>query len=113
MHPVNRHSFNPYAIIAVGTTQAPVWRQDFLTKVEDTWNNGGDVWVSKRVLSQRPLADWNWVEGDDKSVSWSDVYNFFSQLEFDQSVGGDDGFALLAPSNRNRAVLRVLASEEK
>src|SRR6185369_3903417 len=41
-HPVNRHTFNPYAIIAVGTTQAPVWRQDFLTKVEETWNNGGD-----------------------------------------------------------------------
>jgi hypothetical protein len=112
-HPVNRHSFNPYAIIAVGTTQAPVWRSDFLTKVEETWNNGGDVWVSKRVFSQRPLADWNWVEGDDKSVSWTDVYNFFSKLEFEQSVGGDDGFSLLTPSDRNRAVLRVLASEEK
>lgn len=112
-HPVNRHSFNPYAIIAVGTTQAPVWRQDFLTKVEETWNNGGDAWVSKRVLSERPLADWNWVEGDDKSVSWADVYSFFSKLEFEQSVGGDDGFALLTPSDRNRAILRVLASEEK
>ena len=112
-HPVNRHSFNPYAIIAVGTTQAPVWRQDFLTKVEEAWDNGGDVWVSRRVFSQRPLADWNWVEGDDKSVAWADVYKFFSQLEFSQSVGGDDGFALLTPSDRNRAVLRVLASEEK
>ncbi|MEN3329569.1 MAG: hypothetical protein V7638_4376 [Acidobacteriota bacterium] len=112
-HPVNRHSFNPFAIVAVGTTQAPVWRQDFLTKVEEAWNSGGDVWVSKRVFSQRPLADWNWVEGDDKSVSWADIYNFFSQLEFAQSVGGDDGFALLTPSDRNRAVLRVLAREEK
>ncbi len=112
-HPVNRHNFNPYAIIAVGTTQAPVWRQDFATKVEETWNDGGDVWVSRRVLSERPLAHWNWVEGDDKSVSWADVYSFFSQLEFGQSVAGDDGFALLTPSDRNRAVLRVLASEEK
>lgn len=112
-HPVNRHNFNPYAIIAVGTTQAPVWRQDFATKVEETWNEGGDVWVSRRVLSERPLAHWNWVEGDDKSVSWADVFKFFSQLEFEQSVGGDDGFALLTPSIRNRAVLRVLSSEEK
>jgi hypothetical protein len=112
-HPVNRHKFNPFAIIAVGTTQAPVWRQDFLTKVEEAWNEGGDVWVSKRAYSQRPLADWNWVEGDDNSVSWADVYNFFSKLEFEQSVGGDDGFVLLTPSVRNRAVLRALASEEK
>jgi hypothetical protein len=112
-HQVNRHSFNPYAIVAVGTTQAPVWRQDFAAKVEETWNNSGDVWISRRVLSQRPRADWNWVEGDDKSVSWTDVFNFFSQLEFGQSVGGDDGFVLLAPSDLNRAILRELASERK
>lgn len=105
-HPVNRVSFNPYAIIAVGTTQAPRWREDFAAKAEETWNEEGDVWVSRRVLSPRPRSEWNWVEGDDKNVSWSDVYNFFSQLEMGQAVGGEDGFALLPPSDKNRAVLR-------
>jgi hypothetical protein len=112
-HPVNRISFNPYAIVAVGTTQAPVWRQDFAAKVEETWNNGGDVWISKRVFSPRPLPDWNWVEGDDKSVSWTDIFNFFSKLEVGQSVGGDDGFALLPPSEQNHEVIKGLTADRK
>lgn len=112
-HPVNRFSFNPNAIVAVGTTQAPQWRQDFATKVEETWNKPGDVWISRRVLSPHPQSDWNWVEGDDKSVSWIDIFNFFSKLELGQSVGGDDGFALLPPSEKNREVLRGFANERK
>ncbi len=104
-HPDNRVSYNPYAIVAVGTTQAPLWRQDFAAKTEETWSQGGDVWVSKRVLSSRPLPEWNWVEGDDKSVSWPDINTFFSRLEFGHSVGGEDGFALLPPSENNRAML--------
>ena len=104
-HPDNRVSYNPYAIVAVGTTQAPMWRQDFATKAEETWSQGGDVWISKRVLSSRPLSGWNWVEGDDKSVSWTEINAFFSRLEFGQSVGGDDGFVLLAPSADNRTML--------
>ncbi len=112
-HPVNRINFSPYAIVSTGTTQAPVWRQDFAAKVEEAWSQSGDVWVSKRVLSPRPHAEWNWVEGDDKSVSWTDIFNFFSKLEMGQSVGGDDGFSLLPPSEKNREVLRKFSSEMK
>lgn len=112
-HPVNRISFSPYAIVAVGTTQVPVWRQDFATKVEGTWKEAGDVWVSRRVLSSRPRPEWNWVEGDDKSVSWTDIFNFFSKLEMGQSVGGEDGFALLPPSEKNREVLSNFRREQQ
>jgi hypothetical protein len=113
-HPVNRLGYiNPYAIIALGTTQAPVWRQDFATKAKATWDQGGDVWVSRRVLSPRPRSEWKWVEGDDKNVAWTDIYLFFSQLEMNKSVGGEDGFSLLLPSERNRAFLTQLAPEQK
>ena len=113
-HPVNRGAYiNPVAIIALGTTQVPVWRQDFATKAEETWGQGGDVWVSRRVLSQRPRPEWNWVEGDDKNVSWADVPSFFSKLEMGQSVGGEDGFFLLPPSEKNRAFLGEAARQGK
>lgn len=112
-HPVNRFSFNPYAIVAVGTTQAPVWRQDFSAKVEEAWKQSADVWVSRRVLSPRPRSEWNWVEGDDKSVSWTDIFNFFSKLEMGRSVGGEDGFALLPPSEKNREVLSSFRTEQQ
>jgi hypothetical protein len=111
-HHVNRVSYNPYAIVAVGTTQAPLWRQDFAAKAEETWSQGGDVWVSMRVLSRRPLSEWNWVEGDDKSVTWPDINDFFSGLEFGQSVGGEDGFALLLPSEKNRTILAAQSDRE-
>jgi hypothetical protein len=105
-HPQNRNPYTPYAVIALGSTQVPIWRQDFASKVEDTWNRNGDVWITRRVLSAKPHSDWNWVEGDDENVAWNDIYSFFTQLEMGQSVGGEDGFMLLTPSEKNRAFLK-------
>ena len=56
-------------------------------------------------MSARPQAHWNWVEGDDKRVSWTDVYSFFIGFELGESVGGDDGFVRLLPSERNKSLL--------
>ncbi len=69
------------------------------------WDAGGDVWFSKRLLSERPRAEWNWVEGDDRRVAWVDLPAFFSQFEMGESVGGDNGFVLLQPTQRNRDYL--------
>lgn len=66
--------------------------------------------MSRRVLFERPARDWNWVEGDERSVSWPDFKQFFSQLKMGQSVGGEDGFMLLVPVEENAVVLRQLAS---
>ena len=106
LHPINRAgSLSVDAIVAPGTIQVPWWRQIFGSRTLAAWSAGGDVWVSKRVLSSRPRSEWIWVEGDDPRVLWADIYGFFSGLQMGRSVGGDDGFALLLPSPRNREFL--------
>jgi len=110
LNPINRDgNLKVSSLIEVGGKSASEWRQDFALRAQTAWNQDGDVWVTRRVLSPRPAADWNWVEGDDKRVSWADFHSFFSQLEFGESVGGDDGFTMVVPSAKNRMVLSQLS----
>jgi hypothetical protein len=95
-------------LIALGHASAPKWRSDFAGNAEDAWARGGKVWISRRVLSRRPEAEWDWVEGDEKSVRWSDLPAFFEPFELGPTVGGDDGFAALAPTPHNEQLVRPL-----
>ena len=105
-NPINRAgNLKVSSLIEVGGKAVPQWRQEFALRAQTAWSQGGDVWVTRRVLSPRPQADWNWVEGDDKRVSWSDFHSFFLQLELGESVGGDDGFVLVVPSAKTELVL--------
>ena len=109
LHPTNRGGLlSVYHVVEPGTTQVLQWRQGFAAQARSVWAAGGDVWVSRRVLSPRPRSEWNWVEGADPRVSWADVYGFFSCLEIGRSVSGDDGFALLLSSPKNRESLSRL-----
>lgn len=109
-HPVNRHGpFEMDALVTPGTAQAAEWREDFAARVQRVWAAGGDVWVSRRVLTERPRPEWNWVEGDERNVSWSDFRRFFSELEEGESRGGEDGFMLVARTPKNEQVLGQLA----
>lgn len=113
-HPINRAgSLSSYHVVEAGTTEVLDWRQRFAARTLSVWAAGGDVWVSRRVLSPRPRSEWNWVEGGDPRVSWADIYGFFSRLEMGRSVGGDDGFALLLSSPKNREALRRLSEREQ
>ncbi|MEN3329568.1 MAG: hypothetical protein V7638_4375 [Acidobacteriota bacterium] len=96
------------ALVTPGTTTTVDWRQGFATQAEETWSRGGDMWVSQRAFSPRPLPDWNWAEGDEKRVSWPDFQKFFSQLELGEAVGGPDGFVLILPTEKNREFLQRL-----
>ena len=103
LNPVNRNSnLRIGALISPGEPEVARWQQEFSERAQMIWGNGGDVWISRRLLSEKPRPEWNWVEGDDRRVSWSDLYRYASRLEVGQSVGGDDGFVLLAPSEQNR-----------
>ena len=93
------HSPNPQK---PGEPEVDHWQQALDSQVESIWARGGDVWLSRRLLSPRPRSDWNWVEGDDPRVSWNDLYRYASKLELGPSVGGDDGFVLLLPTEQNR-----------
>lgn len=102
---VRSHKLKVGSLVEVSGKDAPQWRKTFAAQAQSAWNDGGDVWVTSRVLSARPKADWNWVEGDDKRVSWNDVHQFFSQLDVGESIGGEDGFVLVLPSAKTKLIL--------
>ena len=69
------------------------------------------MWLSERLFSARPLRDWNWVEGADDRISWTDIHLFFSHMEVGERVGQSDSFVKLLPSDQNRALLFELAEK--
>lgn len=99
-----------FDIVDRNSPNAPRWRQIFAADALAVWSRGGDMWVSKEAFSPRP--DSAWVEGDDPTVPWPDVPGFFTTLDTSRSVGGENGFLLLAPSSHNRQILTQLAAEE-
>ncbi|HEV7397391.1 MAG TPA: hypothetical protein VGN86_12840 [Pyrinomonadaceae bacterium] len=96
-----------YSLVEVGARRLDTWREDFAKQTFAAWQSGGGVWVSRRLLSRAPQSDWNWVEGDDPRVSWNDLYSFFAPLQFERSVGGEDGFILLARNDQNWKTLSL------
>jgi hypothetical protein len=110
---INRSdAFHIYALVIPGNSDVTRWRESFASRALITWQVGGDMWISHRLLCRTPQPDWNWVEGDDNRVSWSDLDPFFSRLQYGESVGGDDGFVLLLPSTENQSQLIVLKPKE-
>ena len=106
LDPFNRsRSFRVLMIIETGHSDVPMWKATFSRNTLGAWERQGNVWVSRRVFSPSPQPGWNWVEHDDPRISWKDLSPFFSRLEYEQCVGGSDGFCLLAPSSANRQFL--------
>lgn len=113
-NPVNRaQNLHIGSVITPGRSEAAAWREDFLKSSESVWKNKGDIWLSTRLFASSPKSEWNWVEGDTPDISWTDLYNLFSQLELGQSIGGDDGFVLLLPSEQNKEIMSRAALEAK
>jgi hypothetical protein len=101
-----RSELNVRPTLAIGTEQIERWREEFAAQTLASWQGEGDVWVSNRALAARPLSAWYWVEGDDPRVSWKDLHEFFSRLDFERQAGGEDGFSLLARSEKNEQSLK-------
>jgi hypothetical protein len=111
--PINRSgALNLYPILTPGNSDFGRWRENFASHAMHAWRTGGDIWISNRLFHPTPQADWNWVEGDDNRVSWSDLDPFFSRLKYGESIGGDDGFVLLLPSTENQNLLGALDLKE-
>jgi hypothetical protein len=111
-HPSNRPSPVPiFCVFEPGNARMNVWREDFAARVIKAWNDGGTVWVSKRFITERPSPEWNWVEGDDRRISWAGSREFFRQFEYNRDSGGADGFVALQRSEANRNhLLPLIAS---
>lgn len=114
LNPVNRKSkLLNYPLLNPGTPQTQRWRQAFAANVATTWNAHADVWISKRLLSSRPKADWDWIEHSDPNVKWKDLYEFFSQFDFGSDVDGEDGFVQLPPTQKNAAIIDSLQATSR
>ncbi len=96
-----------YEIISFGTPSLPVWRQEFADNANTAWARGGEVWISKRAWQPEPRREWNWVENEDRRVSWKHIAAFFNALATDGDLGGSDGFLRVPPNQANRTLLET------
>ena len=105
-HPLNRRGqLEVYNVLEPGAARIVTWRADFARTAQTAWAAGGDVWLSRRFFAPRPQAEWNWVEGDERRVTWADLPQFFAQFDTGDAVGDVDGFVLLARTPRNEELL--------
>jgi hypothetical protein len=81
------------------------WRSDFACMTLTSWENGGEIWITRRVLANIPERSWMWIEGDEPGNPWEGLHRFFAGLERGEERGGVDGFFLLAKTDRNSSVL--------
>jgi hypothetical protein len=109
LDPINLDTtWRTYNVLEINTERLATWREDLAMRVLSTWQRGGTVWMPMRFLRAQPRPEWNWVEGDDKRVKWTDLPQFFSQFESGPVVNGEDGFLLLPDSPKNRGILEAL-----
>jgi hypothetical protein len=100
-----------YDVLEINTERLATWRRDLAKRVLTRWEKGGTVWIPVRFLSPRPQPDWNWVEGDDPRIKWTDLPTFFSRLDREPAVGGQDGFAKLEDDSNNREILQEVVRQ--
>jgi hypothetical protein len=91
--------------VELGNQRTPLWKEDFTARVLQRIRKGEPVWISKRLLREIPLPEWEWTEGDDPNVRWREFPMFFRALDYTHDVGGEDGFQLLSSTARNSARL--------
>jgi hypothetical protein len=94
-----------YDVLEINTARLATWREDFAARVLKGWQSGGVVWLPMRFFRDKPDPQWNWAEGDDTRVKWTDLPTFFSQFQIGPVVGGVDGFAPFLDTPANRAML--------
>jgi hypothetical protein len=95
-----------YEVADPGNNSILTWQHDSACRILLAWNNGGNAWLSMRLLAPRPQPSWNWAEYDDRHIRWVDLPEFFSQLATDTQIGEEDGFRRVARTEDNRRLLQ-------
>lgn len=102
-HPISQR-YGDFTDNAIGLR----WPHGFAEKTLGAWDAGGDIWISKRLLTPQPQPRWNWAEGSDQQPLWHNVYTFYTRLEQGPAIGDHDGFVQILPSAANKHVLRSI-----
>lgn len=104
--PENRqHALPFYHVIEPAAARVETWRSDAACRVLQAWHEGGEAWLSVRLLAARPKPEWEWVEHDDNRVQWKDLPAFFQRWRTDETIGTTDGFARVTEDSENRALI--------
>lgn len=82
-HPRNRAGFAVHDVFAPGMVSSSEWRSRVDRRIAEEWEAGGSVYVSSRLLAERPEPAWDWIEGDDRRVTWRELREHFAQLEYE------------------------------
>jgi hypothetical protein len=106
-HPFSQAAFRVLDAIEPGTLRGRRFRQVFAADADSAWQHRGDVWISRRLIVERPLPDWDWVEGDTPGVGWQELSSYYRQFATDAETGGTDGFLHIAASPENRLLVRA------
>jgi len=111
-HPLNplfrTEAMQFYFLTEPGSANSPRWRENFAARGLKSWQENGDIWISKRLLASRPWSEWGWVESDDPYLKWRDIATFFAGYTFDGDVGGTDGFLRIARAPTNQKLLAAM-----
>jgi hypothetical protein len=99
-----------YDVIEVASARVFHWRREFARDALARWSQGKQVWISSRLLADRPSPEWKWVEGDTGRIKWTALTEFFRSFDIQARVGASDGFVLLANDPRNTGRLREFAA---
>jgi len=91
-------------LVLFGTPEIVDWQNEFSRRVQRQWNQGQQVWIASRLLQPKPMPEWNWIEGSDPRIRWSDFSAFFSRFEYVDSTAGD-GFVRLHPTPLNTLLI--------
>jgi hypothetical protein len=106
-HPFSQADFRVLDAIEPGTLRGLRFRREFAAEAANAWQHGGDVWISRRLITERPVPEWDWVEGDTPGVGWRDLSAYYRQFATDAETGGADGFLRIAASPENRSRMSV------
>jgi hypothetical protein len=97
--------FRVRSAVAAGTTQVKTWQRDFGDTALESWRNGNEVWISKRLRAATPKPEWRWVEGENGVLWWKDIRDYFSSFETDRDTPGEDGFLRVPNSPVNQGLV--------
>jgi hypothetical protein len=104
--PASRSRYQFYVV----TQNAATWKKSLADAALDSMGGGGRVWISLRLLARSPRPEWGWVEGDNQRIPWPSIQALFGQFDLLPPFGGEDGFAEMAHSEKNQAILRELSA---